>query len=148
MDQFKPNGDGMNRLAFDLRPWAKANRYRWRFEESYQYERPEHRGDGRCYVEVICRYGLIYPKGGDTLLAYANRGSKRHIAELPGVEHHQWDDGAEVFRFPVELLDEVAGILKPRKRRMLHPDRARAISGLQTVHAQSMQTELETPQGW
>jgi hypothetical protein len=36
--------------CLDLRPWAKANRYRWRYEESYEAERPENRGDGHWYV--------------------------------------------------------------------------------------------------
>ena len=35
------------------------------------------------------------------------------------------------------MLDEVAAILKPKKRRTLDLDRARAISKLETVHAQS-----------
>jgi hypothetical protein len=73
----------------DLKPWAKANRYRWRFEQSYQAENDLHvKGDGRWFVEVLCKYGLIYPKGGDTLLAYANRGVKGHLAEL-GLEHYR-----------------------------------------------------------
>jgi hypothetical protein len=55
--------------CIDLRSCAKQHRYRWRYEESYGAEKPENRGDGRWYVEIICRYGLIYPKGGATLLA-------------------------------------------------------------------------------
>src|SRR5215831_21347632 len=46
----------------DLRPWAKANRYRYRLEESYQAENNAHvKGDGRWFVEVLCQRGLIYP---------------------------------------------------------------------------------------
>jgi hypothetical protein len=101
--------------CIDLRLWCKAHRYRWRFEESYLAEKPENRGDGRWYIEVLCKYGLIYPHGAETLLAYAGRGVKRRIAELAGIEHHQWDDDAEVFRFPAERLDEVAAILKPKR---------------------------------
>jgi hypothetical protein len=107
----------MNNDCVDLRPWAKSHRFRYRFEESYYAERPEYRGDGRWFVEVLCRYGMIYPKGGSVLLAYASRGVKSRIAELPGVTHHQYDDDAEVFRFSLELLDEVAAILKPRRKR-------------------------------
>src|SRR5690242_17262948 len=100
--------------CIDLREWCKAHRYRWHFEESYLAEKPENRGDGRWYVEVLCKHGLIYPHGGNTLLAYANRGVKRHIAGL-GLEHHQTDGDNEVFRFPAERLDEVAAILKPKR---------------------------------
>ena len=97
--------------CIDLRPWAKAHRYRWRYEEGHSSVEP----DAEWYVEVICRYGLIYPHGGSTLLAYATRGVKRHIAELAGIERHQHDDDAEVFRFPAERLDAVAAILKPKR---------------------------------
>jgi hypothetical protein len=129
--------------CFDLRPWAVEHRHRWRYEESYHAEKPEHRGDGRWFVEVLCRYGLIYPKGGQTLLAYAGRGVKRHLAGL-GLELHQTDGDAEVFRFPVERLDEVAAILKPRKRRTLDPDRARAIGKASQYGAQNGQESQET----
>lgn len=107
----------------DLGPWAKAHGYKYRFEESYKAENNMHiRGDGRWFIEVLCRNGLIYPCGGSALLAYANRGVKRHIAALEGVGHHQKSDGdSEVFKFPFERLDEVAAILRPRKRRMVTP---------------------------
>lgn len=112
----------MEPACIDLRPWAKAHRCRWRYEESYGAEKPENRGDGRWYVEVLCKYGLIYPNGGDTLLAYCSRGVKRHVAGLGDVEHHQSDGDAEVLRFPESRLDEVAAILKPKRRRQYSPE--------------------------
>jgi hypothetical protein len=114
-------------ICYDLRLWADGYRYRWRFEESYYAEKPENRGTGAWFVEIICKYGLIYPYGGATLLAYANGGVKRHIRSIAGAVHHQTDGDAEVFRFPLTQLDAVAAILKPRKRRTLDPNRARAI---------------------
>ena len=65
----------------------------------------------RCFVTM----GLSTPRAANILLAYANRGVKRHIAKLPSVEHHQWNDDAEVFRFPAKLLDTVAAVLKPKR---------------------------------
>ena len=111
----------------DLQPWAKVNRYRFRLEESHRAENNQHiKGDGRWFVEIPCRYGLIYPCGGDNLLAYATRGVKCHIAALgPDIQHYQNDGDAKVFKFPVERLDEVAAILKPRRRRKLTPEQAR-----------------------
>jgi hypothetical protein len=102
--------------CIDLRPWANEHRYRWRFEEGHSGAE----SDSEWYVEVICRYGLIYPKGGNVLLAYATSGVKRHISALRTqhsalIEHHQWDDSAEVFRFPSALLDDLAAILKPKR---------------------------------
>jgi hypothetical protein len=102
----------------DLRVWAKANRYRFRLEASYQAEDSSHvKGDGRWYVEVICRNGLIYPRGGLDLLAYAKGGVVSKVADLLEVEPCQTDGKARVFRFHVDRLDEVVAILKPRRRR-------------------------------
>ena len=101
----------MKSTCIDLRPWAHSHRYRWRWEESRQIGE-----DDPFYVEVVCRYGLIYPKGKDVLLAYASSGVKSKIRALgPDIEHHQSDGNNEVFRFPVELLDEIAAILKPKR---------------------------------
>jgi hypothetical protein len=101
--------------CIDLRPWARKNRYRWRYEESYRAEKPENRGDGRWYVEIVCRNGLIYPSGGSDLLAYAKAGVRKEIEKMPDTRHHQWDGNAEVFRFPFTLVDQVAHILRPKR---------------------------------
>lgn len=116
----------------DLRPWATENRYRYRLEESYKAEsNGQVRGDGRWFVEILCRYGLIYPCGGSDLLAYANRGVVSKVLELgPDIRHHQNEGGAKVFKFPVSRLDEVAAILRPKRRRSpvaLSPERLRAL---------------------
>src|SRR5215813_13201178 len=57
--------------CIDLRAWAKAHRYRYRFEESYQAESDPHvKGDSRWFVEIVCQRGLIYPAGGLDLAAF------------------------------------------------------------------------------
>ena len=112
----------------DLRPWAKQRRYRWRYEESYHAEKPENRGDGSWYVEVLCKHGMIYPKGGKTLLAYASPRFKRRLAGL-GFELHQTDGDCEVFRFPADRLDEVAAVLRPKR-----------LAGTATPNAKQLQT--------
>lgn len=107
----------------DLRLWAKANRYRFRLEESPKAESNQHvKGNGRWYVEVLCHNGLIYPYGGTTLLVYAKPGVVPVIAKLPDIQLHQTDGKAHVFRFPIARLDEVAAVLKPRKRRAYSPE--------------------------
>jgi hypothetical protein len=78
----------------DLRVWAKAYRYRYRLEESYKAESNMHvKGDGRWFVEIVCKNGLIYPYGGTTLLAYANRGAVSDMAKMAnlGVATYQKD---------------------------------------------------------
>jgi hypothetical protein len=103
--------------CIDLRPWADEHRYRWRYEEGHNGGE----ADAEWFVEVVCKYGLIYPHGGLTLLAYATQGKKRLLRAIPGAEHLQSDGGGEVFRFPADRLDEVAAILKPRRRRQYSP---------------------------
>jgi hypothetical protein len=126
----------MEPTCIDLRPWADRHRFRWRWEESRQLG-----NEDPFYVEVLCKYGMIYPKGGNILLAYSSAGMKQRIRrEIEGAEHHQWDGHAEVFRFPAEKLDEVAAILQPRKRRTLDPDKARAIGKGTFYGAQSGKT--------
>jgi hypothetical protein len=99
----------------DLRLWAKAHRYRYRLEESYKAEINMHvKGDGRWFVEILCKNGLIYPYGGRILLAYANGGVVLDMTRL-GITPYQADGKARVFKFPVERLDEIAAILKPKR---------------------------------
>ncbi|MBN2371770.1 MAG: hypothetical protein JXO72_14910 [Vicinamibacteria bacterium] len=113
----------------DLREIAKARRWRWRYEASYKAEKnPEVRGDGRWYVELVCRRGTVYPYGGDELAAFTDvKNVRNELLAIAGVMSHQVGDGESTVRFPVRLLDQVAGVLHPRHRRMLAPERARAI---------------------
>ncbi len=117
--------------CYDLRPWADARRYRWRFEEG---------GDETAWsAEVVCRRGKLYPFGGDDLLAWTDtRGVRAELLGLdPAVTPHQTGDREAVVRFPSRLLDRVAAVLRPRRRRTLDPERALAISGLPGIrHAQ------------
>jgi hypothetical protein len=125
-------GEGLSKACIDLRPWAKANRYRWRWEESRQPGE-----DDAFLVEILCQRGLIYPKGGSDVLAFTTSADAwKSLLEI-GVKPKRVGEKEREGQFPIELLDQVAAILKPRKRRTLEPDKARAISGLKTVHAQS-----------
>jgi len=126
--------------CINLRPWAEANRYRYRLEESYKAENSAHvRGDGRWFVEILCKRGFIYSCGGGELCAFtASRHAWQALLELGSkINPHQAGDRERVCRFPLELLGEVARILQPRRRRTLAPDRARAISGVIKRHGQS-----------
>jgi hypothetical protein len=99
-------------------------------EESYLHETdPEARGDGRAYVEVDCHRGLIYSYNSVELLAWTStRGVLAELVGLdPAVRVRQRGDLEVVVRFPARLLDAVAHVLRPRRRRTLDPARARAI---------------------
>jgi len=134
----------------DLRLWAKANRYRFRLEESYRVESSTHiRGDGRWYVEILCKNGLIYPHGGTNILVYAKPGVAPVIAKLLSVPPYQTEGRAHVFKFPIERLDEVAAILKPRKRRATGAslDQLKAMRERRKLLVQVKQMDQERTQG-
>src|SRR5262245_28345475 len=103
----------------DLRPWAKANRYRYRLEESYEAENNAHvKGDGRWFVEVLCQRGLIYPAGGLDLTAYTKSvHAWRELLEVEGISKKQEASGEWRCRFPLSQLDAVAAILRPRRKK-------------------------------
>ena len=101
--------------CIDLRIVCKERRWKWHYEESFKAEGMRSTNPSApWYVEVLCQYGTIYPKGGDELLACVE-GHGKIVAklqrEVPDVRSHQ---GNVVFSFSVDLLDEVAAIMRPR----------------------------------
>ena len=80
------------------------------------------------------------------LLAYANRRVKRHIAELPGIEHHQSDGDSEVFRFPVDRLETVAAILKPKRLKGSARLTAEQLANLQEGRRRLEKQRQESPE--
>lgn len=111
----------------DLRVWAKANRYRTKLEESYAAETDAHvKGDGRWYVEVPCKRGKLYPRGGDTIVAWTNSYATRvKLDALAGLKASRTEGPTESsgtvwsreFTFPSSMLDEVAELMAPK---MIH----------------------------
>lgn len=109
--------------CIDLRPICKERRWKWRFEGGF---RADHITPSNLtapwYVEIICKNGLIYPKGGDELLVcvegHPNLPSMLKKA-YPEIRVHQ---GNVVFRFPFAELDKIAAIMKPRRKRRPSPE--------------------------
>ncbi len=105
--------------CIDLRSWALKSR-------GFDYQLEEGGDETGWSVEVPCRRGLIYPYGGDDLLAWTDsRGKSRFLLALDSaVKVHQRGDEEFVVRFPFRLLDRVARILgrptleKSRKQRV------------------------------
>jgi len=92
-----------------------------RFGDTYRIEVEE--GAGRtcdpAYFIIPCRHGHFYPHGGEMLgFATNNRGGiAKRLASLPFVTVAQ--DGADGMNliFSVEYFEEVAEIVKPKRRR-------------------------------
>jgi hypothetical protein len=96
-------------------------------DDSYLADHGKHGRVCDPWLQLIpCRNGHIYPHGGVLLGASTNnRGPiARALAALPGVLVVQdGNDGINVV-FPVVEFEAVAAILKPRRRRILSPERA------------------------
>jgi hypothetical protein len=103
------------------------------FGEEYRVtwdESREGRDESPWLMQVPCRYGTIYPQGGD-LLAVEVDGHGKLAARLGrglGLKIHQGDDGKPAtdprkdwsgdmtFLFPVARFAEVAEVVQPRRR--------------------------------
>jgi len=66
-------------------------------------------------VEILCKRGLIYPKGGLEILAFTTSADAwRSLLEI-GVMPKRIGDKEKEGVFPVDLLDDVAAILRPKR---------------------------------
>jgi hypothetical protein len=103
-----------------------GDRFRVIHEESYLADHGERGRACDPWLQLIpCRNGHIYPHGALLGASTNNRGpTARALAALPGVRVVQdGDDGINAV-FPIAEFEAVAAILKPRRRRMLPPERA------------------------
>jgi hypothetical protein len=139
-----------------------GRQYRVAYEESYYAEKQEFRAaEAQWLIVILCRHGHISPWGGDKLAACtAKAGSMaKRLKSLPFATVAQdGDDGANVV-FAVEHFEEVAAIMKPRRRRRLsEAQRAAAAERLRkyqpakgqsvrNVARQRSQEALESPIG-
>ena len=97
-----------------------GEKYRVDYEESYyaQYG-PNARVEDSAYRILLCRNGHICPWGGSNLAACTDRPGRtvNRLKALPFTTVAQdGTDGANVV-FDVAHFDEVAEIMRPRKRR-------------------------------
>ena len=96
-----------------------GDRFKVAYEEAYyaEYGENAHREDPD-YMILLCKHGHICPWGGENLAACTRKPGRivNRLRALPFTEVVQdGDDGANV-AFPVEYFDEVAEIMRPRKR--------------------------------
>jgi hypothetical protein len=68
-----------------------------------------------------CQKGVIFPHSRNMLaVEIDNRPiTAKLVAGISGIVIHQDGDHEKTFLFPVDLFDQVAAIIKPRKRRRL-----------------------------
>ena len=111
-----------------------GEQYRVVYEESYiaQYGHNTRTADPWLQI-ILCHHGHIFPHGGHILAASScGRGpTARKLAALPGVTIHQDGSDGMTVLFPVERFNDVAVLMKPRRRRrMTEAQRAAATARL------------------
>ena len=106
-----------------------GEQFRVEYEESYRVERGENgRAEDPWLMILLCEHGHICPWGGTQLAACTNHAGRvaTKLKALPFTTVAQdGDDGANVL-FDVEHFDQVAAIMKPRRRRRLSPEARQA----------------------
>ena len=112
----------MKRLCINLKE-RFGGRFRVAYEESYFAERGDGaRADDPWLMIVPCRYGHIFPHGGN-LLAASVDGHPNVVSalrKLPCCHVHQDGDFGELtVVFDVRDFAKVAKILRPRRRRQV-----------------------------
>jgi hypothetical protein len=67
---------------------------------------------------IPCRFGVIYPFGEGLLAVEVDHHPKTatRLAGIPGVRLHQDGDREKTFLIPVELFEEVARVVRPRRK--------------------------------
>jgi hypothetical protein len=105
-----------------------GDKYRVEYDASYDPKGKHHDNRDPWFMVVPCRFGTIYPCGGDALAAEVlhHPGAAKKLRALPGVTVFTEGDDGVTFRFPAALFDQVAGVLRPRKRRRQSDEQRRA----------------------
>lgn len=97
-----------------------GKKYRVKYEESYYAERGDGARSDAPWLQIIpCQHGHIYPFGGEMLAASTDtRGpiAKRLVRLACTAVVQDGDDGVNA-SFHVDDFDQIAEIIKPRKRR-------------------------------
>ena len=103
-----------------------GKRYRVAYEESYNAAYgPRANREDLWLIIVLCRYGHVYPFGGNTLAASVDGHPNVAglVRRLPCCQVWQDGDFGELtVLFDVADFDEIAKIMRPRRRRQVSPE--------------------------
>jgi hypothetical protein len=81
-------------------------------------------------MTIPCRWGTIYPQGWEMLAIELDGHPKvaKNVTTIPGIVLHQDGDNEKTFLFPVELFDQVAAVVEPKRvKRLTNEQRARLV---------------------
>lgn len=107
-----------------------GRQYQISFDPAYN---PKNRPRGKldpCYMQIPCQRGTIYPWSEDRLAVdvdYRPITAKKLASLDDDVVLVQKGDHEKTFTFPLSLFDDVATIVKPRRRRQVsHENREKS----------------------
>jgi hypothetical protein len=100
-----------------------GDRFRVTWDPAYDPMRVREKDAWMMQLPCAGRGVTIYPHGGNTLAVEVDYrpGVCRQLDAL-GLQLHQDGDGEKTYLFDVSRFDEVAAIVKPRKRKRLSPE--------------------------
>ncbi|MCX7424735.1 MAG: hypothetical protein NTW96_03770 [Planctomycetia bacterium] len=132
-----------------------GRRYRIDREESYHAQHGPGARRRDPWLSIIpCRFGHLYPFGGDLLAASVDGYPKvaGRLRKLDCCRIHQDGDGGELtVVFHVDALARVARIIRPRRRPRLSPERraelAEQMRGINQKTPQDPVDRAHTAQG-
>jgi len=97
-----------------------GDRFKLRLEADASTSTPE--AEFVWLLELPCRYGIVYPHGGDILAAtITGRRIGKQVARLPCILSSRGDI-ERVVLFHVDAAEAVLALLKPRRRRLISPE--------------------------
>ena len=116
------------------------DRYRTVLDESYQDDTA--RQSKLWYFRIPCQHGFISVHGSETLAAWT--GSPRMVEKLiaiPEVEVHQRGDSEVRVLFGPDRLDDVASVLKARRKRKISEAERQRLATVGKAHLFPRRTE-------
>jgi len=125
----------METTCTDLRA-RFGERYRITWDEAYDPEHVPMDKRDPWYMQIPCRFGIIYPQGGDLLAAEVDRHPRltKPLLAIAGVHLSQDGDTEKTFTFPVQVFDEIAVILQPRKKRQITEEERERLAKMSAIH--------------
>ena len=91
------------------------------------------------------RFGTIYPHGTENLAVEVDGHPRiaKQVEAIPGIVLHQDGDDEKTFVFPVNLFDQVAAIVEPKRvKRLTDEQRARLVEAGRLTVKQLEKTEF------
>jgi hypothetical protein len=103
-----------------------------RFGQKYRigFDEAAVNGNDPGMQTIPCRFGTIYPHGGDYLAVEVDGHPRiaKQVAAIPGIVLHHDGDDEKTFVFPVSLFNQVAAIVEPKRvKRLSDEQRARLV---------------------